>query len=517
MKTSGKSNVITYLLLAVLALMVFTLSFLAVWMGDDVYFTFNYSGVDWLRKIQSLKDIIDSQGAYYMSRNGRFVTHCIVQFFCGIAGKGVFAVCNALMWILFIIMLTRVAGFDWRRNAGAMFMLLALSFICLRTQFTPPCQVNYIWAFTAGLFTIYEFLNPRPGKFWALFIVIFSFLAGWGQESFSSGVSAAMWIYALLHFKSMKRFQWAMLFAFTGGMLALCLAPGNFSKLGSNSLRATPVAMAYYMRAFYLLIAVVLVVLLSKKASLRQIYKENAFWFNAMFFMVVFNFIARVYCNRQLFGIEIMSIIIVVRLLYRYFGNCQTLLRAFMGILLVLMAVVFVMDLNIINRRTALADELKSLYEKSSDGIVYCDIPNKDFFYRDEDPMWSFNYWALLQMSRLYMAEGSSTPLEWRPTEVKALLNQPLKSQAMKLGTEPGTFMLIYADGDSTCAFKVTQERRYGPVFVAGSVTVHDAKQLDAPDGTNVIRGDHFRATIYRHNDVYDSYTDARLLPPADE
>ena len=78
MKTSGKSNVITYLLLAVLALMVFTLSFLAVWMGDDVYFTFNYSGVDWLRKIQSLKDIMDSQGAYYMSRNGRFVTHCIV-------------------------------------------------------------------------------------------------------------------------------------------------------------------------------------------------------------------------------------------------------------------------------------------------------------------------------------------------------------------------------------------------------------------------------------------------------
>ena len=58
----------------------------------------------------------------------------------------------------------------------------------------------------------------------------------------------------------------------------------------------------------------------------------------------------------------------------------------------------------------------------------------------------------------------------------------------------------------------MTQERRYGPVFVAGSVSLHEAKKLDAPDGTNVIRGDHFRATVYRHNDVYDRYTDAQLV-----
>ena len=511
MKTLGKTNKTAYLLLALLAAMVFALSFLAVWMGDDVYFTFSYAGTDWLNKINSLKEIFDSQCVYYMGRNGRFVTHCVVQFFCGLAGKGAFAVCNALMWPLFVVMLTRVAGFDWQRHVGALFMLMALSFVCLRTQFTPPCQVNYIWAFTAGLFAIEWFLKPRQGTFWTLFVVIFSFLAGWGQESFSSGVSAAMWIYALLHFKKMKPSQWGILIAFTAGMLCLCLAPGNFSKLGSNSLRATPVAMACYMHAIYLLAVVMLVLLLSKKESLLEIYKENAFWFNAMFFMVVFNFIARVYCNRQLFGIELMCIIIVVRLLYRYLGNRRSWLVAFMGVLMVLMAVVFVMDLSIINRRTALANEIKSLYEQSSDGIVYCDIPNKDFYYRDEDPMWSFNYWALLQMSRLYMADGKK-PLEWRPVEVKALLDKPLKSQVIKLGDEPGTFLLIYANGDSTCAFKITQERHYGPFFVAGSVMIRDAEKLDSPDGTNVIRGKHFRATLYRHNDVYDRFTDAELV-----
>ena len=137
-KTLGKTIKTAYLLLALLAAMVFALSFLAVWMGDDVYFTFSYAGTDWLNKINSLKEIFDSQCVYYMGRNGRFVTHCVVQFFCGLAGKGAFAVCNAVIWPLFVVMLTRVSGFDWRRHVGALFMLMALAFVCLRTQFTPP-------------------------------------------------------------------------------------------------------------------------------------------------------------------------------------------------------------------------------------------------------------------------------------------------------------------------------------------------------------------------------------------
>lgn len=513
MKTNGNNHVIAYLLLALLAVMIFALSVLAVWMGDDVYFTFNLASDNWLNRIHSFQDIVESQSAYYMTRNGRFITHCVVQFFSAIAGKWTFAVCNAVVWMVFVAMLTRVAGFDWRRSAGALFMMMALSFVCLRTQFTPPCQVNYIWAFTAGLFAIDWFLHPRQGKLWGLLVVVFSFIAGWGQESFSSGVSAAMWIYALLHFKSMKRFQWAILFAFTAGMLGLCLAPGNFAKLGSfSSLRATPVAMAYYMRALYLLLAMLLVILLSRKASLLKVYKENAFWFNAMFFMVVFNIIVRVYCNRQLFGIEVMSIIIVVRLLYQYLGNKPSLLKALMGILLALVALVFVIDVKIISRRTAIYEDIKSLYEQSDDGIIYYDIPNKDFCYRDEDPMWSFNYWAMAQMSRLWMSEGSK-PLECRPFEIKDLLDKPLESQVIALGDEPGTFLLIYANGDTACTFELTEERKYGPFFVARQVNQRDVKNLDSPDGTEIIKGTHFRATIYRHNDVYDRFTEARLLP----
>ena len=514
MKTKRQTNVAAYLLLAMLALMVFSLCIMVKWMGDDIYFAFNLGSDDWYDRIQSLDDIVESQSAYYMTRNGRFITHCFVQFFCGIAGKWAFALCNAVVWMTFVVMLARVAGIDWRRHAGALFMFIALSFVCLRTQLTPPCQINYIWAFAAGLLSIDWFLNPRQGKWWALVMVAFSFVAGWGQESFSSGVAAAMWIYALLHIKSMKPSQWGILLAFTAGMLCLCLAPGNFTKLGTlSSLRATPVAMAYYMRATYLLLAVILVVWLTRKASLLQIYKENAFWFNALFFMVVFNLLVRVYCNRQLFGIEVMSIIIVVRLLHHHMGDMKSLRAVFMGILLVLLVLVVIDDVNTIHRRKALAADIESLYEKSSDGIVYCDIVNKDFCYRDEDPMWSLNYWALSLMSRMWMSQGATKPLEWRPAAVKDLLDKPLESQVIRLGDEPGTFMLIYAKGDTACTFEIFEERKYGPIAVAHYTKTSKGDKPKAPDGTEVIQGDHFQATIHRHNDAFDRYIDARLLP----
>lgn len=75
-------------------------------------------------------------------------------------------------------------------------------------------------------------------------------------------------------------------------------------------------ATAYFLRATYLLMALVLLV--TRRVSLSRLYRQEAFWFNAMFFMMVFNMIVRVYCNRQLFGIEVVSIILLVKLLRRY-------------------------------------------------------------------------------------------------------------------------------------------------------------------------------------------------------
>ena len=192
-----------------------------------------------MSRVATLRELIDSQLSYYHSNNGRFVTHCMVQFFCAMGGQPLFAVCNAVVWVAFVLVMARAAGFNCRCNPWAVGAMALLCFVCFRTQFTPPCQVNYIWAMTASVFVVYYYLHVDRVARWAVIpLVAFSFLAGWGQESFSSGMAAAMWLYSLSHRKSMKWPQWLMLFAYTAGMLFLCLAASNFKRMGVSSLAA---------------------------------------------------------------------------------------------------------------------------------------------------------------------------------------------------------------------------------------------------------------------------------------
>lgn len=87
-----------------------------VWLGDDIFFAFNLAVSDWLDKVDTFGEIIESQAYYYMNRNGRFVTHCVVQFFSGFAGQMPFALLNAAMWVAFLLVLARLTGVNWRQS-----------------------------------------------------------------------------------------------------------------------------------------------------------------------------------------------------------------------------------------------------------------------------------------------------------------------------------------------------------------------------------------------------------------
>jgi len=508
--------IISCLIVAALAILVYALCISAVWLGDDTFFSFNLASDNWLQRINSLGDIVESQTYYYMTSLGRFVTHCIVQFFCGIAGQTAFAVCNALVWIAFVIMLTRSAGYRFKERPMVVFTMAALAFICLRTQFTPPCQVNYIWALTATLVVVEFYRRPEAMSIWATVLLVpFCFLAGWGQESVSSGIAAAMWIYALLNFRSMTLRHWLMLVAYTAGMLFLCLAPGNFTRVGKmSSLRATPYATAYFLRATYLFILLVIVLLAARKTSLVKIYKENAFWINAMFFMGVFNLIAKVYCNRQLFGIEVMSIILIVKLLSQYPLGKPSLKTLGAGVLGVLVVLVAVEDFNTIAKRTAVVDKLAELYQASPDGVVYCDISDEDYFYADEDAMNSINSWSLFELKRVWETQGNEDrPLEWRPLAMKDLLGKQLESQVIKLGEKQNLYLLIWEKQDTTSAFELTEDWYYGPVKAVHNVMKYSVKNIEHERvGTNIIRDTYFNAVVWRQTGVIINCTDVKLV-----
>ena len=501
------------LVLMVLALVVLVLCLGAVWLGDDIYFSFNLSEGSWFDRVDSLGKVILSQSVYYMTRNGRFVTHCIVQFFCGMGGKTLFAVCNALVWVAFVIMVARAARFKWRANPWGLCAVALLSFTCLRTQFSPPTQVNYIWAMTAALLAADWFLKGYAGKHaWtAVLVALFCFVAGWGQESFSSGLAAAMWIYVLTRYKSVSWQRWLVLLTFTAGMLFLCLAPGNFAKLGGySSLRITPVAMAYYMRAPYMLLAVVLYLALVKKVPLKRMYKENAFWCNALFFMLAFNIFVKVYCNRQLFGIEVMSIIISMRLLSDHASLSASFKRVAMALLALWFVLVVVDDVRTISRRTAVVNEIERLYRDSPDGVVYCDIADKEYFYHDEDAMNCLNNWTLIQLSHLWEAQGGK-PLKWRPVSARQYVGQDLPSQVIRLDDRQDIFMLVHNRAQDSCKYVLYSSWHYGPVQVVNMKSHIKSKNLVGENNPCSVSDSCYEALIWRQNDAFVQNDSARL------
>ena len=506
--------VASVVVLVVLGLVVGALCMGAVWLGDDIYFSFNLGEGDWFDRVDSLRKIVISQSQYYMTRNGRFVTHCVVQYFCGMGGKTLFAVCNALMWMAFIVVLLRAARFNWLKNTWATAAVALLAFVSLRTQFSPPCQVNYIWAMTAALLVVNWFLRGLDGhRPWVVVLMAaVAFLAGWGQESFSSGLAAAMWIYALKHFKSMRWQRWLVLGAFTAGMLFLCLAPGNFAKMGAySSLRITPIAMAYYLRATYVLLAVVLYLAIVKKVPLVKMYRENAFWCHAMLFMLLFNVLVKVYCNRQLFGIEVMSIIIAIRLVRDHLALSARARQLTLLLLVVWVVLVVADDMRTITRRAAVVDQLDRLYHESPDGTVYCDIDDKEYFYHDEDAMNCLNNWTLIQLSHLWESQGGK-PLKWRPRSARQYVGKNLPSQVIRLDDDQHIFMLVHNRLQDSCKYVLHSSWHYGPVMVVRMMSHVQSKHLVGENNPCSVSDSCYEALIWRQNDAFIQNDSARLV-----
>jgi len=320
-----------------------------------------------------------------------------------------------------------------------------------------------------------------------------------------------MWLYLLFHWRTATRTQWAMTLAFTAGMVLLCIAPGNFRKLGEASgggYWVTPVTMAVMLRACYLVVAVLIVLLIRRRDTLVQMWRDNAFYVNALLVMLAFNLVVRVYCNRQLFGMELMALIITLRLIKAHMPAMRWRVAGVTA-LSALALLVAVDDVTLVNRRTALCQRIEQLYRASSDGTVYCDIPSRDFCYDDHDAMYSYNGWTITQQRRLWLAQGDNREFHWMPLAMKSLRGKPLKSQVIEAGD--GTFVLIDSKADSVNVFSTTSIRNfYG-------IKVHGQELTITGDGYNYgymfdIDDPYYTALVLRDNGNIFWFTSAHLV-----
>ena len=437
---------------ALLAIFVFAFSLTALWLCDDIVYAYSFKDVS---RITSFEQVIPSQVAHYHVQNGRIPAHFLCQIFIPFLGQPFFAVCNALVYVLWLLLLVRLCNIrkDDKWMTAFLACLLILGF---RTKFTPTCQIGFPWMFTlvtAFLLVFRRFgetQKPRWSLWHLLWAVPLSFLAGWSNEALVIGVGAALGIYVLMHIRTLRFPQWVVLAAFVLGAALLCLSPASVGRVGethANSDLLPPIVfslikLGFYLRITYFLIALVLYLTLVKNISVRTLLESAGYYWIVWAVMLVFNLLIGVYGNRQIFGMEFAAILILVKYVREFlfpgnreYGKAGVFILSAFALYVV---VVGIGNFRFLKHQREVYRVLDTAYNASSDGRVYYDFSSSDVTGRDTDPSDVFTWLALESMSLAY---GYNPPLTVVPTLCKHLAERPSGNNWQQIA--PGAIAIV--------------------------------------------------------------------------
>ena len=367
-----KRTIASVMILLACAIVVAFMSAIVQWLGDDVNYRFFITDAIWTSSgdINSFSDLFRSQGNHWMYVNGRAVAHTLVQFFCAMVPKGAFVICNAAVYVAFIWLIARCAGVKrplrHPMSVATIAVLLPLAFV---TKMMPSCQIGFVWMFVLVLLWLRLFFSNRHrGVFVSLMIFMLGFLAGNGQEALTIGVSSALGFWWLYRRGRIGRWRTWWLVAFWCGTLSCCLSPATVGRgtALAVSLSDTLVYMLVAFRMPYLLLAVIGWKCLRRRFSFKKFYRKNALYFNSAIVLLTFNLVIGVYSNRQLFGIELMSMLMLLRMLR---GHAFS--KMWIAIFGVASVAFCARQIYLAEKVSDQFDEIERLYVESDDGRVY--------------------------------------------------------------------------------------------------------------------------------------------------
>ena len=213
---------------------------------DDLSYAFVY-GIDETKYISSWKDILESQIWHYQHLNGRFLVHCMVQYFCGFGGDTSFFILSSIMFMLLLMSMTYLVRIDAtsRLLFDKELILVLLILICplFGTTFlgTKAFVVNYMFSASFYIFFLAIYTHIKDDKIdysWWLNCLIFlwAFLTGSLQESFSIGIAGALLFYHLYTIRNTRGTLLILLIGFGIGTLFSIFAPANLARSAATGL-----------------------------------------------------------------------------------------------------------------------------------------------------------------------------------------------------------------------------------------------------------------------------------------
>lgn len=378
----SRSLVLSLGVLAALAAVVVTMSLTVVWLYDDLDYAYfiKHSIWDSGGPINTFSLFWKSQGNHYWFVNGRAVAHTIVQFFCGIAGQTAFAIANGAVYVVFALLVARLAGVRHSlRHPAVLTSVALLTILTFVTKMMPTTQVGFVWMFT--LVACWLLLFNGKAQRWAakgrtfralrlVALFVFSLLAADGQEALSIGLAAATGLWWLHKRCRVGTVRQVMLWGFWLGTLTLCLSPGTLSRVGNTgtTFASTVLYMALSFRAFYVLLVVLVWKIARRQLRFAQFYHDNSLYVNAIVVLMAFSLLVGVYTNRQLFGIEFLSIVVVLRIL-----KGHTLGRLCNTVFAVCAVAFLALQMHLILSVRSQYNALVRLYDSAQGNVVYFD------------------------------------------------------------------------------------------------------------------------------------------------
>ncbi len=193
-----------------------------------------------LTHVNSMGDLFRSYCNKYMLLNGRS-SDMLAELFCGLLGKPLFNVCNALVFAVLAHVVSLLA--TGHRSLLAQVMLYA----CIGTCYPVPGETllwlagscNYLWTIT-GTLLVLRFLQRHRDmrvKGWQMGLILLgAFIAGAGNEAMSFAFIAACGVYYLFHRDQVDRTVLLVLLFYGLGALMILASPAAWQRAAGGGI-----------------------------------------------------------------------------------------------------------------------------------------------------------------------------------------------------------------------------------------------------------------------------------------
>lgn len=361
MDTNSKNQINYYIrrsLILIFVLLFYIHNCLSPEYSDDFVYKFVFvSGLpDFTQRIERFADIIRSQYDHYLNLNGRMVVHVIAQLFSGIIGKTVFNIFNTIIFCFFIFFLKQ--NLDKENH----FNLVSYALTIVLTLMMPPFNetfvwmtgsINYLWSATGTLafLALYDKSKDNHISMRTLWLIVPIFFLGWTHEGVTFPLAFSIFVIELLGApKTFRTTGFWLSLSFLLGACACAFAPSTIGRAGVSNDFSTHHLVSKIVSGFitlcklriiYITIIAVILLWFKKRLLIRSLINENAYLLIAIIPALGIVFVSGFEAARTAFGLELYSLIFLLRITSSYLKEVKIQPSKIIGIVLSLLIIVF--------------------------------------------------------------------------------------------------------------------------------------------------------------------------------